>query len=182
MPRDHVDKAIEQWAMERPDLDLAPFAVVGRVGRAAQYSDHALDRFFAEHGLSRAAWDVLASLRRIGAPYRLSPTDLYRSLMRTSGTITHRVQALEKRGLVRRVADPNDARSVLVELTAKGRGLVDALAPLHLAHEERLLSALSRRERDQLASSLKKLLAAFEAEPPAPPPASRRRPARRRRP
>ena len=171
---DHVDGVIEQWARERPELDLAPLAVVARLGRAARFVDDGLEREFERHGLTRASWDVLASLRRTGPPYRLSPTDLYRSLMRTSGAMTHRLKGLERAGLVRRVPDPQDARSVLVELTARGRRLVDEVADVHLANEDRLLTALSGPEREQLADLLRKLLVAFER---ATPPSSR--PARR---
>jgi DNA-binding MarR family transcriptional regulator len=175
-PEDHVDRVRDQWARERPDLDTSPIGVVARLGRLRAYFDEAVERTLAEHGLNRPTWDVLASLRRAGPPYRLSPTELYRGLMRTSGTMTHRLQKLERAGLVERVADPADGRSTLVALTPRGRALVDRVAPLHLEREHRLLAALHEREREQLAALLKKLLLAFEAERPVPPsPAERRR-------
>ena len=136
--------------------------MIARLGRAARYVDHRHEDFFSQHDLTRADWDVLAGLRRAGPPYRLSPTDLYRGLMRASGTITHRLQRLEKTGLIERVPDPEDGRGMLVQLTKAGVKLVDKLAPLHLQNEARMLEGLSERERDQLARLLKKLLATYE--------------------
>jgi DNA-binding MarR family transcriptional regulator len=160
---DHVARVIAQWAEVRPDLDLAPLAVIARLGRAARFVDQAHERFFAEHDLTRADWDVLAGLRRVGAPYRLSPTDLYTGLMRASGTITHRLRRLEKAGLVRRVPDPVDGRGMLVELTKRGLKLVDELAQLHLDNEERMLEPLGKDEREELTLLLTRLLEGFEA-------------------
>ena len=163
LPDDHVTRVVAQWREVRPDLDLAPLAVIARLGRTARFVDQAHERFFAEHGLTRADWDVLAGLRRVGPPYRLSPTDLYTGLMRASGTITHRLRRLESAGLIKRVPDPADGRGMLVELTKKGLKLVDRLAQLHLDNEERMLEALSPAEREELARLLAKLLAGFEA-------------------
>src|SRR5437762_2976362 len=162
---DHVSRVIEQWRRVRPDLDLGPLAVIARLGRAARYVDQGHEQFFAEHDLTRADWDVLAGLRRVGPPYRLSPTDLYRGLMRASGTITHRLHRLERAGLVERVPDPEDGRGVLVQLTMAGARLVDELAALHLQNEARMLQALSEREREQLARLLERLLSSYEAGP-----------------
>jgi DNA-binding MarR family transcriptional regulator len=176
---DHVDHVIAEWTRERPTLDLSALAVAARLGRAARYLDEGLERVFGEYGLSRGSFDVLASLRRAGPPYRRSPTELYRSLMRTSGAMTHRLSRLEADGLIRRIPDPEDGRSVLVELTPKGRRLVDDLAPVHLENERRLLEPLNQAERTALAQTLKKLLLAFEAEQPIPPPVTRPRGRRR---
>jgi DNA-binding MarR family transcriptional regulator len=143
--------------------------VVARLGRVRAYLDEGIERGLAEHGLSRAAWDVLAGLRRAGAPYRLSPTALYQGLMRTSGAVTHRVAHLERAGLVTRVPDPDDGRGLLVELTEAGRALVDRVAPLHLERERALLAPLTPAEQEQLADLLRRLLAHFEAEQPVPP-------------
>jgi DNA-binding MarR family transcriptional regulator len=166
---DHVDRVRAQWAAERPDLDTRPFAVVGRVGRLARYFDQGMERLFSEHGLRRESWDVLASLRRAGAPYRLSPTALYLGLMRTSGAMTNRLHRLEHAGLISRVQDPVDGRGLLVQLTARGRRLVDELAPAHMANERAMLAALTPDEQRTLARLLAKLLAALETQERRPP-------------
>ena len=162
-----------QWASIRADVDTTPIAVVARLGRVTAYIDAGLNAKLGEFGLTREAWDVLASLRREGPPYRLSPTQLYMSLMRSSGAMTHRLAALERAGLVKRLADPDDGRGILVALTAKGVRLVDRVAPEHVANERRLLAALTDGERSELAGLLRKLLAAYEREHPAPPHAGR---------
>src|SRR3954454_793288 len=156
---DHVDRIRAAWAQEWPELDTEPVAVVARVGRLARHLDRGLERVFAEHGLTREAFDVLAGLRRAGAPYRMTPTELYRSLMRTSGAMTNRLRRLEDAGLVRRVPDPADGRVSLVEMTPKGRRLFERVAPLPLANERAMLAALDGAERDRLAALLRKLLA-----------------------
>lgn len=166
-----MDHVRELWTRQWPELDTRPVAVVARVGRLARYFDHGLDRLFAEHGLRRESWDALASLRRAGPPYRLSPTELYRGLMRTSGAVTNRLHRLEQDGLIRRVPDPSDRRGMLVELTAKGKELVDRMAPAHVGNERAMLAALTPAEQRRLADLLRKLLLSFEAEQ-GPPPAS----------
>ena len=159
---DHVDALRAAWAREWPELDTAPVAVVARVGRLAQHLDRGLERVFAQHGLTRESFDVLAALRRAGAPYRLTPTELYRTLMRSSGAMTNRLRRLTDAGLVRRVPDPGDGRVLLVELTPKGRRLFERVAPLHLANEDTLLQPLTAGEREQLATLLRKALRSFE--------------------
>jgi DNA-binding MarR family transcriptional regulator len=162
LPRDHVDEVLAQWAAERPDLDTSPVAVVARIGRAARYLDAGVEAALRAHGLTRESFDVLATLRRSGPPYRLSPTALYRSLMRTSGAITHRVGILERAGVVRRVPDPADGRGLLVELTAAGQRAVDGVVERHLANERRLLAPLDDAQQEALAGLLRILLAAYE--------------------
>ncbi|HWF25599.1 MAG TPA: MarR family transcriptional regulator [Solirubrobacteraceae bacterium] len=162
-----------QWAAVRPDLDTAPAAVIARLGRATAYIDAGVNARLGEFGLTREAWDVLASLRRAGPPHRLSPTELYRALMRSSGAMTHRLATLESAGLVQRVADPGDGRSVLVQLTPQGLALVDRVAAAHLSNEQALLSGLSREEQTTLAELLRKLLREFEGERLPPPPSGR---------
>jgi DNA-binding MarR family transcriptional regulator len=166
---DHVARVIAMWERERPDLDFSPVGVISRIGRAARYLDHGVESVLAAHGLNRASWDVLAALRRVGEPYRLSPTQLYRSLMRTSGTITHRLHRLEAQRLVRRSGDPLDGRAALVELTSAGRRLVDKVATEHLENERQLLAGLAPAERRELSDLLRKLLLTFERDAPVPP-------------
>lgn len=159
-----MDNVIAQWADERPDLDTRPFAIVGRIGRAGHLLDAAVEAKLGQHRLSRWSWDVLAALRRSGPPYRLTPTALYRSLMRTSGAVSNRLKRLEEQGLVRRVADPADGRGVLVELTPAGRRLVDSVIGEHLENERRLIAGLSRAEQRELGNLLRKLLRTLEPE------------------
>jgi DNA-binding MarR family transcriptional regulator len=160
---DHVDRVRAQWAAERPDVDTEPFAVIGRIGRAAQLLDAGMESGLAEFGLRRWSWDVLTALRRSGAPYRSAPTSLYGSLMRTSGAISNRLRRLEEAGLVRRVPDPADGRGVLVELTPSGRRLVDRVIAKHLETERQMLAGLSRAEQRELQALLRKLLLSLEA-------------------
>jgi DNA-binding MarR family transcriptional regulator len=165
---DHVDRVRAQWARERPELDTQPIAVIARLGRAAHSTDLALAQFFGRHGLSRADWDVLASLRREGPPYSLSPTALSRALMRTTGAMSQRLASLERKDLVARALRPADRRGVVVKLTTKGRELVDEIAADHLANERNLLAGLSAKEQELLASLLKKLLLSYESTDASP--------------
>jgi DNA-binding MarR family transcriptional regulator len=160
--RDHVDHVRDQWARQRPELDTFPIEVVARVGRLARYFDHGLDRVLSRYGLRREHWDALASLRRVGPPFRLSPTDLYRGLMRSSGAMTNRLHRLEATGLIRRVPDPGDGRGLLVELTRRGRALVDEVAPAHLDNERAMLAALTPAEQRRFADLLRTVLLSFE--------------------
>lgn len=144
--------------------------MIARLGRAAAYIDAGVNARLAEFGLTRGSWDVLASLRRGGPPYRLSPTHLYLELMRTSGAMTHRLSGLERTGWIRRIPDPEDGRGLLVELTRKGLALVEQVAPAHLTNEQALLAPLSADEQSILTNLLRKLLRAFERETPVPPP------------
>ncbi len=162
-PRDHVDRVRAAWAREWPELDTSPVAVVGRIGRLGTYLDAGLDGAFRRYGLSRAGWDVLAALRRAGPPYRLPQKALMGELMRASGTVSFRIDRLERAGWVRREPDPTDGRNVFVALTEEGHRLVETVAPAHLANERRLLAALSPDEQGALAALLRTLLRRFEA-------------------
>jgi DNA-binding MarR family transcriptional regulator len=164
---------LEQWARVRADLDVSPLAVVARLGRSAAFVDAAVNARLADFGLTRESWDVLASLRRLGPPFQLSPTTLYVGLMRSSGAMTNRLSQLESAGLVRRLPDPTDGRGLLVELTAEGLALVDRVAPEHLANERRVLAALSAADQQQLVRLLRKLLRSFELGQRVPPPSGR---------
>lgn len=166
---DHVDRVREQWRSVRPDIDTSPIAIVARIGRAAAYFDQAINGLMARHGLTRSSWDVLANLRRTGPPHELSPTDLYRGLMRTSGAMTNRLHRLERSGLIERTPDPGDGRGRLVKLTVTGRELVDEIAPLHMETERRLLESLTTQERTALEMALRHLLGDLEQTRPGPP-------------
>jgi DNA-binding MarR family transcriptional regulator len=155
--RDHVQHVLEQWRREAPELDRSPMGVVGRISRLAQLLQAELEPIFAAHGVNGGEFDVLAALRRAGRPYRLTPTELSKALMVTSGGMTKRLTALEGRGLISREPDPNDGRSTAVSLTREGKRLVDEILPEHVANEQRLLSELSNKERVELARLLETL-------------------------
>jgi DNA-binding MarR family transcriptional regulator len=139
---DAVDLIAAQWRRERPDLDPFPMEVIGRISRLAALVQPELGRVFARFGVNGGDFDVLATLRRAGRPHRLTPGDLARSTMVTSGGMTKRLDRLEARGLVRREPDPDDRRGALISLTDEGRALVDRVVEEHLANEERLLAGL----------------------------------------
>lgn len=151
---DHVGRILEQWRVERPDLDTSPMGVIGRLHRLAARLDAELRPVFAEAGLGDGDFDVLASLRRAGAPYELTPGELGASTMVTSGAVTKRVDRLIAAGLVERHVCADDARSRRIRLTDEGLALVDDLVERHVANEHRLLAGLSDRERTRLAHLL----------------------------
>ena len=156
---------VAQWEAERPDIDASPMHVIGRISRLAADLDPLLAPVFTSRGLGDGEFDVLATLRRSGEPFELSPGDLGASMMVTSGAVTKRVDRLERSGLVTRRVSEVDARARLIRLTAKGRRLVDEAVVDHVANEERLLSGLSEAEREALAGLLRKLGESIEAVP-----------------
>jgi DNA-binding MarR family transcriptional regulator len=157
---DRADIAVDQWARERPDLPALPMAVFGRLLDVAErvMRDH-MNPLFAEAGLQPGEFDVLATLRRSGAPYMLSPTRLYEAAMISSGGMTNRLDRLERAGLVERRPDPNDRRGKLIALTQAGKRVIDETIGRHVANEERMLSALTPAEQEKLNMLLKKLIA-----------------------
>ncbi|MEV7781135.1 MarR family transcriptional regulator [Kitasatospora sp. NPDC088351] len=158
---DHVDRVVKQWGAERPDLDVSPMEVIGRLKRLYRLVDAELKRNFADYDLDAASFDVLATLRRSGPPYRLTPTGLMRSAMVTSGAITQRLDRLEARGLVTRTPSGSDGRSRDVALTPEGHALVDRALPAHLSAERRVLAGLDAARTDALVDALRTLLAAL---------------------
>jgi DNA-binding MarR family transcriptional regulator len=158
--KDATDGFIKQWHQRRPDLDNGPMAVVGRIHRLAALLDVGLQPVFAEFGLSANDFDVLATLRRWGTP--MSPGELARSVLVASGTVTKRLDRLERRGFVVRSPSPDDGRGRLVELTSSGLAVTDEIAAKHWANEDRLIAILDDSERQQLAGLLRKLLVAHE--------------------
>ncbi len=160
---DEVDRIVTAWARERPDLDVEPLQVLSRVTRLARHLDRARSAAFAEHGLVGWEFDVLAALRRAGAPYELSPGQLVTQTLVTSGTMTNRVDRLASRGLVERLPDPRDRRGVIVRLTEQGRSAVDDAFAGLLAREHALLAGLDAGQRAELSALLQQLVAPFDA-------------------
>jgi DNA-binding MarR family transcriptional regulator len=155
--QDSVDRIAGQWRAVRPDVDVRPMGVIGRVSRLSRLVDRRLAENFARHGIENWMYDVLATLRRSGPPYELTAGDLVRQSMVTTGAITNRIDRLEERGLVERGSDP-DRRKVVVRLTPAGRDLVDEIVAGHMAAEAEILSGLSRRDQEELADLLRVVL------------------------
>lgn len=156
--RDAVDEIVEQWRRERPDLDASAKHVAGRVVRLGSLFGQAYAAAFAELGLNDGDYGVLVALRRAGAPHELTPTELARQRMMTSGGMTAAIDRLERQGLVVRAPNPSDRRGTLIGLTSSGRELVDRAMGAHAQTEQRLVGGLDERERSQLGALLRKLL------------------------
>jgi DNA-binding MarR family transcriptional regulator len=155
--RDGVDRIIEQWERERPELDHSPIGVIGRISRLARAIEQRLEVVYREHGLEPGWHDVLATLRRTGPDHRLRPSDFANTLMLTSSGTTKRLDRLERAGLIERAPDPDDRRGTLITLTPAGRELIDAVTEAHMANEARILSGLTGDEQRELADLLRKL-------------------------
>lgn len=162
MASDPVDKILLQWQKERPDLDASPMGIVGRIARLHKYLQKSLGEVFAEYGLNPGEFDVLATMRRNGAPYQLTPTELYNSMMVSSGTMTNRIDKLEQRGLVERLADVRDRRGTLISLTDKGFDLIEKAVESHVDNAHRILSALEKSELEDFAGVMRQLLVSLE--------------------
>jgi DNA-binding MarR family transcriptional regulator len=160
--KDPVDVIVEQWRRERPDLDPSAKHVTGRVVRLGGLFQDAYARAFAPLGLNDGDYGVLATLRRAGDPFRLTPTDLARQRMMTSGGMTAAIDRLERKGLLRRLPNPADRRGSLVELSDDGRRVVDDAMARHAETEHGLVAALTTPERGQLERLLRKLLLSVE--------------------
>ncbi|GAA3125685.1 MarR family winged helix-turn-helix transcriptional regulator [Streptomyces rectiviolaceus] len=158
---DAIDELRAQWHRERPDMDatgLDAMALVGRIKRADHLLSKGMKPIFAEHGLEFPEFDVLATLRRAGAPHELTAGGLIKTAMVTSGAITNRLDKLERKGFIERHPDPSDRRAIRVRLTEAGRELVDRAVVDHVANEERMLAALSADDRRAVDGALRRLL------------------------
>ena len=162
-PNDAVDAILMQWARERPDLDVSPMGPIGRIKRCAALLDQRLNENFSQFCLSIWEFDMLATLRRAGAPYRMSPTALFSALMVTSGTMTHRLKRLETSELIERIPNEQDARSMLVQLSLKGLALINQAVEVHVERERELLNVLPADALAELDSHLSTLLLDLEA-------------------
>ncbi len=160
---DEVDRIVAAWNPQRPDLDFSPLEVLSRVDRLSRQLDRARRDVFRRSDLEPWEWDVLSALRRAGEPFQLSPKQLLQQTLVSSGTMTNRIDRLVGRRLVRREADPDDGRSILVILTDDGRVRVDAAITRLVDAEAALLAALSRGDRERLAGLLRKLSLGFDA-------------------
>lgn len=163
MNEDRIDEILTQWRQEAPQLDTGSLAVVGRVLRIARLLEKHRETVLAAYGLNIWSFDVLATLRRQGYPYQLKPTDLYGLLMLSSGAMTNRIDRLEQDGLVLRLRDPGDRRSVIVQLTPKGIQLADTVMPVVLESEQKLLALFTNgNDAETLIALLRQFLISLE--------------------
>ena len=159
---DEVDRIVDAWLCERPDLDFAPLQVLSRVARLAKHLDRARRTAFSRSELESWEFDVLSALRRAGAPYELSPKSLLQQTLVSSGTMTNRIDRLVDRDLVTRRTDPNDGRGILVGMNPAGLTRVDAAITRLVDAETELLSTLSASDQERLAGLLRKLSIGFD--------------------
>ncbi len=159
---DEVDRIVDAWSRERPDLDFAPMQVLSRVARLARHLDRARRTAFAASDIDSWEFDVLSALRRAGHPYELSPKALLQQTLVSSGTMTNRIDRLTTRGLVERRTDPNDGRGILVRLTEDGRGRADSAITRLLDAEAIVLADLPATEQVRLAGLLRQLSLDFD--------------------
>lgn len=151
---DDVDRILEQWHAEKPQLDVSPMAVIGRLSRTALAVESRLATTFARHGLDASSFDVLATLLRSGPPYRITPVQLAREAMISTSAVAQRLNKLEGLGLVLREMNPDDGRSTLIALTDSGRERIELALPDHLETEHAIVAALSVEQQRQLAQLL----------------------------
>ncbi|MFG1704946.1 MarR family winged helix-turn-helix transcriptional regulator [Nonomuraea sp. M3C6] len=155
---DAIDRILEQWRRERPDLDLSAMGMFGRLAQVMRILEPRIDQVFSKHGLRQGEFDVLAALRRAGPPYTLIPSELSAVLMMSRAGMTNRLDRLEAAGLVERSLDPADRRSFRVRLTRKGLRIIDDTLTEHAANMARLASPVTPEEAETLAEILRKLL------------------------
>jgi DNA-binding MarR family transcriptional regulator len=160
---DHVGRIMAQWAAERPDLDVSPQGIIGRLHRLAARLTEELVAVYGRYGLGEGEFDVLATLRRSGAPYELTPGELGAQTMVSSGAVTKRVDRCVERGWVTRRVGDDDARGRVVALTEAGFAVIDEAFTAHMANEHRLVAALDELERARLAHLLEKWGRALDA-------------------
>ncbi len=153
---DAVDYVLEQWAQERPDLDVSPIGVIGRLHRVGDHLRRALVAEYEHHGLSEGEFDVLATLLRQGDPYVMQPRELASQTMVTTGGMTKRIDRLVTLGLVERVTGSPDARTRPVALTSHGRTLINEAFSAHVRNEQALIAPLARADRDALTDILRR--------------------------
>lgn len=162
MQSDSVDTIITQWRNENSEADLLPMTILGRLAKLSKYIDNDILHCHDQHDLRQGEFDVLATLRRSGKPHSLTPSELYQSMMLTSGAMTSRLDRLETKGFIRREHSKSDRRSVQVMLTAEGKKKVDAVLPAHINTQHDLLKGVNQQDREKLAELLKRWLMQLE--------------------
>ncbi len=151
---DRVGRGMEHWRKQRPDIDCSGKAVVGRILHLHDIILRAVDRTLAPHGVKYPTYAVLATIRALGAPYRMSPSELLSTLLLTSGGLSNLLRRMEQDGLIRRTADKRDGRGVIVELTESGLAKADACMVDHAAVERQLCECLPPDLHETIARGL----------------------------
>ncbi len=159
---DAVDRVTEQWAQEKPELKTEPMAIMGRILRIAKHMENEVAKLHKRYGLKLGEFDVLATLRRSGEPFSLTPSELMGSMLLTSGAMTNRLDKLESKGLIVRAHSKEDRRSVSVKLTKDGVSLIDEMMQVHVDLQHSLLQGMNEEQKTQLNQFLKVCLAEFE--------------------
>ena len=160
---DQVDRIVSQWETERPDLDVSPVEIFGRIARVDILLGNFVNNFLTQYDLTLGLFDVLTALRRSGEPYKLKPSDLADMTMLTSGGITGRLDQLEELGFVGRTSDEQDRRVMFAQLTQEGLSLIDAVIEGHFAREAEILEGIYESDRNELSRLLKTLEEALES-------------------
>lgn len=158
MSYDHVEEIIEYWKKEHPDLDTSSIVIIARICRLAMIIEKGMQPLFSKYHINQGEFDVLATLRRSGKPYSLTPSTLFQSLMLSSGGMTNRIDRLENAGLVERSPHPTDRRGIMVTLTAKGVELIEKVIEDHEVNMHTLVEYLTSREKEKLEELLGKLM------------------------
>lgn len=166
--KDKITHLIDLWKVQKPDLAADEMLMIGRLINCSIQVFNQLDALYESYGINRGEFDVLATIRRNGAPYQLSPTDIFSTLMISSGTMTNRLQQLEKKGLIHRCCNPTDARSSLVELSDEGLKLIDQLIYDHVALEKQMNELISPEARQQITDGLGEWLEKLKTFSPKP--------------
>lgn len=162
MEHDFTDQMLERLSASFPDLDVGAYQVTARLARLGLHLTRRQEEVFGRFGLNRGEVGVLSALRISGPPYRLTPTRLGRGLLLSSAGVTSRLDRLERRGLIVRLPDPDDRRGVLIELTERGKELVDAAVRANTESETQLMAGFNGREIETLRRLLRKLGSALE--------------------
>lgn len=160
---DAVDRLVAQWAREKPDLETEPMAIMGRLLRVSKYMETQVAQLHKQYGLTFGEFDVLATLRRSGKPFQLTPSELIDSMMLTSGAMTNRLDKLTSKGLITRQSNQSDRRSLPVQLTKQGIVLIDRILEEHVQMQGQLVKGLSQEQKKQINQNLKCLMYELES-------------------
>lgn len=157
---DHVTKLLQQWQTVRPELDASPMGIIGRIGRMEKFLTPAVEAVINQHGMSRIEFDLMATLRRANGP--LTPTELYKTTMLSSGAVSSKLDKLVEKQWVERLTNEEDRRSCRVVLTEQGLNVIDPAVDAHVENQKKLLESFTSEEQQTLGNLLAKWLGEYE--------------------